>query len=46
MTKCILGSSAWVEHLGSETASHANMGSFMITTWTDNPASIPLSKEL
>ncbi|KAM0830215.1 hypothetical protein ACQ4PT_066343 [Festuca glaucescens] len=32
--------------LGAATASCADMGSFRITAWTDNPSSIPLSKEL
>ncbi|KAM0907028.1 hypothetical protein ACQ4PT_016369 [Festuca glaucescens] len=44
--KSILGSSAWVERLGTATASRADMGSFRVTAWTDNPPSIPLSKEI
>ncbi|KAM0869170.1 hypothetical protein ACQ4PT_040866 [Festuca glaucescens] len=43
--KSILGSSAWVERLGAATASRADMGCFRVTAWTDNPSSIPRSKE-
>ncbi|KAM0873214.1 hypothetical protein ACQ4PT_038247 [Festuca glaucescens] len=35
--RMILGSSAWVERLGTETASREDMGSFRITAWTDDP---------
>ncbi|KAM0893982.1 hypothetical protein ACQ4PT_024782 [Festuca glaucescens] len=44
--KTILSSSGWVERLGSETASRAGMGSFRITAWTDDLASLPKSKRL
>ncbi|KAM0874405.1 hypothetical protein ACQ4PT_037453 [Festuca glaucescens] len=44
--RMILGSSAWVERLGTETASREDMGSFRITAWTDDPASIPKTKEV
>ncbi|KAM0852915.1 hypothetical protein ACQ4PT_051438 [Festuca glaucescens] len=44
--KTILGSSAWVERLGSETANKADMGSFRVTAWTDDPATIPKAKRL
>ncbi|KAM0917391.1 hypothetical protein ACQ4PT_009556 [Festuca glaucescens] len=44
--KSILGSSAWVERLGAATASRADMGCFRVTAWTDNPSSIPRSKEI
>ncbi|KAM0846549.1 hypothetical protein ACQ4PT_055601 [Festuca glaucescens] len=44
--KTILGSSAWVERLGTETASRADMGSFRITAWTDDPAALPRTKQL
>jgi hypothetical protein len=42
--KTIISSSVWVERLGSETASQADMGSFRITAWTDDLASLPKSK--
>ncbi|KAM0920563.1 hypothetical protein ACQ4PT_007399 [Festuca glaucescens] len=45
-TKTILASSRWVERLGSETASRADMGSFRITAWTDDLASLPKTKRL
>ncbi|KAM0900768.1 hypothetical protein ACQ4PT_020419 [Festuca glaucescens] len=44
--KTILGSSSWVERLGTETASRADMGNFQITAWTDDPGLIPRVKEL
>ncbi|KAM0905606.1 hypothetical protein ACQ4PT_017280 [Festuca glaucescens] len=44
--RMILGSSAWVERLSTETASREDMGSFRITAWTDDPASIPKTKEI
>jgi hypothetical protein len=44
--RMILGSSAWVERLGTETASREDMGSFRITAWTDDPKLIPKSKEI
>lgn len=44
--KTVLGASAWVERLGTETASMADLGSFRVTAWTNNPAAIPRSKEL
>ncbi|KAM0887818.1 hypothetical protein ACQ4PT_028763 [Festuca glaucescens] len=44
--RMILGSSAWVERLGTETASREDLGSFRITAWTDDPASIPKIKEI
>ncbi|KAM0894621.1 hypothetical protein ACQ4PT_024347 [Festuca glaucescens] len=44
--KTILGSFGWVERLGTETASPADLGTFYIKAWTDNLASLPLSKQL
>lgn len=44
--RMILGSSAWVERLGTETANKEDMGSFRITAWTDDPKLIPKSKEI
>ncbi|KAM0890298.1 hypothetical protein ACQ4PT_027119 [Festuca glaucescens] len=44
--KTILSSSGWVERLGSEIASRADMGSFRITAWTDDLVSLPKSKRL
>ncbi|KAM0889822.1 hypothetical protein ACQ4PT_027452 [Festuca glaucescens] len=44
--RLILGSSAWAERLGMDTASKSDMGSFCITAWTDDPAVIPKSKKL
>ncbi|KAM0822442.1 hypothetical protein ACQ4PT_071482 [Festuca glaucescens] len=44
--RMILGSSAWVERLGTEMANMEDMGSFRITAWTDDPASIPKTKEI
>ncbi|KAM0888584.1 hypothetical protein ACQ4PT_028252 [Festuca glaucescens] len=44
--KTILGSSGWVKRLGSETASRADLGTFCITAWTDDLASLPRSKQL
>jgi hypothetical protein len=44
--KSVLGSSAWVERPDTATASRADMGSFRVMAWTDNPSSIPLSKEI
>ncbi|KAM0846878.1 hypothetical protein ACQ4PT_055390 [Festuca glaucescens] len=44
--KSILGSSAWVERLGAATANRADMDCFRVTAWTDNPSSIPRSKEI
>ncbi|KAK1628330.1 hypothetical protein QYE76_002645 [Lolium multiflorum] len=44
--KTILGSSGWVERLGSETASRADLGTFCITAWTGDLASLPRSKKL
>ncbi|KAM0824669.1 hypothetical protein ACQ4PT_070049 [Festuca glaucescens] len=44
--KTILGSSAWVERLGSEMVSRVDIGSFRITAWTDDPTAIPKTKRL
>ncbi|KAM0914629.1 hypothetical protein ACQ4PT_011374 [Festuca glaucescens] len=44
--RLLLGSSAWAERLGTDTASKSDMGSFCITAWTDDPAAIPKSKKL
>ncbi|KAM0865652.1 hypothetical protein ACQ4PT_043148 [Festuca glaucescens] len=44
--KPILGSSSWLERLGSEMANRTDMGSFRITAWTDDVASLPKSKRL
>jgi hypothetical protein len=44
--KTIFGSSAWVERLGTKTASRADMGNFRVTAWTDDPARLPRSKQL
>lgn len=40
----VLGSSAWVERLGTQTASRADMGSFEAYAWTDNPSLLPKEK--
>ncbi|KAM0829022.1 hypothetical protein ACQ4PT_067147 [Festuca glaucescens] len=42
----ILGSYGWVERLGSETASRADLGTFCITAWTDNLSGLPRTKQL
>ncbi|KAM0838067.1 hypothetical protein ACQ4PT_061226 [Festuca glaucescens] len=44
--KMVLDTSDWVERLGYETTTRSDMGSFRITVWTDDPASIPKHKEL
>ncbi|PNT67146.1 hypothetical protein BRADI_3g21471v3 [Brachypodium distachyon] len=36
----ILGPSCWVERIGMETASRADMGRFLVIAWTDNPERI------
>lgn len=40
----VLGSSAWVERLGTLTASRADMGSFEAFAWTDDPSLLPKEK--
>jgi hypothetical protein len=42
--KMILGSSGWVERLGSEIASRPDLWTLCITAWTDDLASLPRSK--
>ncbi|KAM0881431.1 hypothetical protein ACQ4PT_032986 [Festuca glaucescens] len=44
--KSLLGSSAWVEHMGMDTTNKSDMGSFRITAWTNDPAAIPKNKKL
>ncbi|PNT71769.1 hypothetical protein BRADI_2g35267v3 [Brachypodium distachyon] len=36
----ILGQPCWVERIGTETASRADMGRFSVIAWTDNPERI------
>uniref|UniRef100_A0A453D068 DUF4283 domain-containing protein n=1 Tax=Aegilops tauschii subsp. strangulata TaxID=200361 RepID=A0A453D068_AEGTS len=40
----VLGSSAWVERLGTLSASRADMGSFEAFAWTDDPSLLPKEK--
>jgi hypothetical protein len=44
--RSVLGPAAWVERIGVESASRADMGRFRITVWTDNPAAIPRARQL
>lgn len=43
-TQIVLGSSAWVERLGTLTASRDGLGSFEAYAWTDDPSLIPKEK--
>jgi hypothetical protein len=44
--RSVLGPSAWVERIGVETATRADMGRFRVTAWTDNLASLPRVRQM